>query len=55
MLAGRYKGKAVDLITVFEGVGAVKGGKIGEAELKSSRSVPVPAAAPAPACSPPIP
>jgi dihydroxy-acid dehydratase len=24
----------VDLITVFEGVGAVKGGKIGEAELK---------------------
>ena len=34
MLAGRYKGKAVDLITVFEGVGAVKGGKIGEAELK---------------------
>jgi dihydroxy-acid dehydratase len=34
MLAGRYKGKAVDLITVFEGVGAVKGGKIDEAELK---------------------
>jgi dihydroxy-acid dehydratase len=34
MLAGRYKGKAVDLITVFEGVGAVTGGKIGEAELK---------------------
>jgi dihydroxy-acid dehydratase len=34
MLAGRFKGKAVDLITVFEGVGAVKGGKISEAELK---------------------
>ena len=34
MLAGRFKGQAVDLITVFEGVGAVKGGKIGEAELK---------------------
>jgi dihydroxy-acid dehydratase len=34
MLAGRYKGQAVDLITVFEGVGAVKGGKIDEAELK---------------------
>jgi len=34
MLAGRYKGKAVDLITVFEGVGAVKGGKISEADLK---------------------
>jgi dihydroxy-acid dehydratase len=35
MLAGRFKGQAVDLITVFEGVGAVKGGKIGEAELKA--------------------
>jgi dihydroxy-acid dehydratase len=34
MLAGRFKGQEVDLITVFEGVGAVKGGKISEAELK---------------------
>jgi dihydroxy-acid dehydratase len=34
MLAGRFHGKAVDLITVFEGVGAVKAGKMGEAELK---------------------
>ena len=34
MLAGRFKGQAVDLITVFEGVGAVKAGKIGEDELK---------------------
>ena len=34
MLAGRFKGQAVDLITVFEGVGAVKGGKISEDELK---------------------
>jgi dihydroxy-acid dehydratase len=34
MLAGRFKGQAVDLITVFEGVGAVKAGKIAEAELK---------------------
>ena len=34
MLAGRFKGQAVDLITVFEGVGAVKGGKIGEDDLK---------------------
>jgi dihydroxy-acid dehydratase len=34
MLAGRFKGQAVDLITVFEGVGAVKAGKISEAELK---------------------
>ena len=34
MLAGRFKGQEVDLITVFEGVGAVKAGKIGEADLK---------------------
>ena len=34
MLAGRFKGQAVDLITVFEGVGAVKAGKMSEAELK---------------------
>jgi len=34
MLAGRFKGQAVDLITVFEGVGAVKAGKISEADLK---------------------
>ena len=34
MLAGRYRGKEVDLITVFEGVGALKAGKICEDELK---------------------
>jgi dihydroxy-acid dehydratase len=34
MLAGRYQGKEVDLITVFEGVGAVKAGKICEDDLK---------------------
>ncbi|MBI4796340.1 MAG: dihydroxy-acid dehydratase [Deltaproteobacteria bacterium] len=34
MLAGRYQGKEVDLITVFEGVGAVQAGKICEDELK---------------------
>ncbi len=34
MLAGRYQGREVDLITVFEGVGAVKAGKISEADLK---------------------
>jgi dihydroxy-acid dehydratase len=34
MLAGRYQGKAVDLITVFEGVGAVKAGRISEDDLK---------------------
>jgi dihydroxy-acid dehydratase len=34
MLAGRVQGRKVDLITVFEGVGAVKAGRMSEAELK---------------------
>lgn len=34
MLAGRYQGREVDLISVFEGVGAVKAGRICEDELK---------------------
>ena len=34
MLAGKLQGKAVDLITVFEGVGAVKVKKMTAAELK---------------------
>lgn len=33
MLAGRFKGKKVDLISVFEGVGKVAGGLITEEEL----------------------
>jgi dihydroxy-acid dehydratase len=33
MLAGRFKGKAVDLISVFEGVGKVAGGLMTEEEL----------------------
>lgn len=33
MLAGRFKGKAVDLITVFEGVGKVAGGLMDKQEL----------------------
>jgi dihydroxy-acid dehydratase len=33
MLAGRLNGRALDLISVFEGVGAVKAGKMSEAEL----------------------
>lgn len=33
MLPGRYKGKYVDIKTVFEAVGAVKAGKMSEAEL----------------------
>lgn len=34
MLAGRWGGKAVDLISLFEGVGAVKAGKMTEEELQ---------------------
>jgi dihydroxy-acid dehydratase len=34
MLAGRMEGKTVDLITVFEGVGAVKAGRLTQKELK---------------------
>lgn len=35
MLAGRYQGKDVDLITVFEGVGKLKANRISKEELKS--------------------
>ncbi len=35
MLAGRMEGKVIDLITVFEGVGAVKAGRITQKELKT--------------------
>ena len=34
MLTGRIRGKKIDLITVFEGVGGVKSGKITEEELR---------------------
>jgi dihydroxy-acid dehydratase len=33
MLAGRHQGRPIDLISVFEGVGAVKAGRMSEAEL----------------------
>ena len=33
MLAGQYRGQPIDLISVFEGVGAVKAGRMSEAEL----------------------
>jgi len=33
MLAGKFKGKTVDLISVFEGVGKVKAGEMSEEEL----------------------
>ena len=35
MLTGRYKGKDIDLISVFEGVGELKAGKITEEELRA--------------------
>jgi dihydroxy-acid dehydratase len=54
MLAGESRGKRVDLINVFEAVGRVKIDKMDEAELSSWRTT-APAAAPARACSPPIP
>ncbi|MBW6462789.1 MAG: dihydroxy-acid dehydratase, partial [Firmicutes bacterium] len=34
MLAGSHKGKKIDLSTMFEGVGAVKAGRISESELE---------------------
>lgn len=34
MMPGKFDGRAVDLITVFEGVGAVKSGKMSEEELE---------------------
>ena len=39
MLPGRYKGKYVDIKTVFEAVGAVKAGKMSEAELRHIEEV----------------
>jgi dihydroxy-acid dehydratase len=39
MLAGYYKGQAKDLISVFEGVGAVKSGKMTEDELREIEDV----------------
>jgi dihydroxy-acid dehydratase len=35
MLAGKLKGKTIDLISVFEGVGKVKAGKISQRELNA--------------------
>lgn len=35
MLPGKHKGKAIDLTTAFEGVGAVAAGKMSEAELRA--------------------
>jgi dihydroxy-acid dehydratase len=39
MLAGYYKGQAKDLISVFEGIGAVKSGKMREEELREIEDV----------------
>ncbi len=42
MLAGEWRGQAVDLISVFEGVGAVKAGKMTEEELAELENVACP-------------
>lgn len=42
MLAGKYQGKNVDLITVFEAVGAVEAGKMSQEELKSLENIACP-------------
>jgi dihydroxy-acid dehydratase len=42
MLAGVWEGKKVDLISVFEGVGAVKAGKMTEAQLAELENVACP-------------
>jgi len=42
MLAGVWRGERVDLISVFEGVGAVKAGKMTEAELAELENVACP-------------
>ncbi len=39
MLAGYYKGESKDLISVFEGIGAVKSGKMSERELLEMEDV----------------
>ena len=39
MLAGYYKGQSKDLISVFEGIGAVKSGKMSEQELREMEEV----------------
>jgi dihydroxy-acid dehydratase len=44
MLAGSFKGKSVDIIDVFEAIGKVSGGKMGEDELKELESCACPGA-----------
>jgi len=42
MLTGKRRGQDIDLITVFEGVGAVKSGKMSENELKELEDIACP-------------
>jgi len=44
MLAGSYQGRSVDLISVFEGVGQLKAGKISESQLKEMEDCACPSA-----------
>ena len=55
MAAGKTPdGEAIDLISVFEGVGAYKAGRIDAARLKMLEDTAARPAVPAPVCSPPI-
>ncbi len=54
MAAGHTpEGQAIDLISVFEGLGAYQSGKIDAARLKMLEEMPARLAVPAPVCSPP--
>ncbi len=44
MLAGSYRGKPIDLVTVFEAVGGYNSGKISESELKEIENLACPGA-----------
>jgi dihydroxy-acid dehydratase len=50
MLPGYVDDKYTDLISVFEGVGAYKAGKLSEAELRRLENLSCAGAVPVPAC-----
>jgi len=53
MLAGKLRGKPIDLITVFEGVGAVKSGKMTARQLKEIEDCACPGCGSCAACTRP--
>ena len=54
MLAGRVDGKPVDLISVFEGVGALKAGQMSADELETLEDCACPGCGSCAVCLPPI-